>query len=92
MRAALLNPAGIFLRVEDVDVLTENHLPQITECDLPPGQYKWIADPNNPYGGAFWSVRWLQRREQDQLDKVAAGHAADRLAARRALRKLERGE
>jgi hypothetical protein len=92
MRAALLSPAGIFLRIEEVEQLTERHLPQIVECDLPTGQYQWIPDPDNPYGGAFWHVKWVQRVKQDLLDVEKAKNAAQTLAARRAARRTERGE
>lgn len=90
MRMALLSPAGVFLRMDDVEEPTERHLPQITECDLPPGRYKWVPDPDNPFGGAFWEMRWLARVEQDKLDVIAASQAAQRLSERRAQRKLDR--
>ena len=90
MRCALLSPAGVYLRMDEVDEPTENHLPQITECDLPPGKYKWVPDETNTYGGAFWEMRWLARIEQDKLDIVRAAQAAETLAARRAQRKLDR--
>ncbi len=59
IKAALLDEQGIFLRVDELDdesQLTDRHLPTITECDLPPGRYRWIADrtdKNNVYGGFF---------------------------------------
>lgn len=90
MRMALLSPAGVFLRMDDVAQPTDRHLPQITECDLPPGRYKWVPDPENPSGGAFWEMRWLARIEQDKQDVIAAAQAAQRLIDRRAQRKLDR--
>ena len=39
--AALLDAEGYFVRMEVPDEMTERHLPQITECDLPPNAYKW---------------------------------------------------
>lgn len=62
IKAALLDEQGIFLRIDEVAdeaALTERHLPQITTCDLPPGRYRWIAQPDdktNPYGGSFWPL------------------------------------
>ena len=43
VRAALLDENGIYLGIDLLpeDQLTEHHLPHITECDLPPGQYCW---------------------------------------------------
>src|SRR5688572_33292615 len=90
MRMALLSPAGVFLRMDDVEQPTANHLPQITECDLPPGRYKWVPDLENPFGGAFWEMKWLARVEQDKLDVIAASQAMQTLATRRAQRKLDR--
>src|SRR5688572_14868512 len=90
MRAALLDDNDVFIRVEEVVEPTNRHLPQITECDLPSGKYQWIADSNNPYGGAFWPVKWLERVEQDKRDVIAAAQAAQVLVQRRALRKVQR--
>lgn len=62
LKAALLDEQGIFLRIDELDdaeALTERHLPQITDCDLPPGRYRWVPDPDdnaNPYGGSFWPL------------------------------------
>jgi hypothetical protein len=79
VRAALLNERGIYLRMdelEDASQLTERHLPQITFCDLPPGEYRWIADEKNPEGGAFWPIKWLENREywrrQAAIEALAA--------------------
>ena len=43
-RAALLDEEGYFLRIDEVAELTALHLPQITDCDLPPDKYRWNAD------------------------------------------------
>jgi hypothetical protein len=64
IKAALLDERGIYLRMDEVQSesdLTASHVPSITECDLPAGKYKWIADATNEYGGAFWPVDWLKR-------------------------------
>lgn len=56
IKAALLDEQGVFLRMDQVKskaALTARHVPSITECDLPPGKYKWVEDKENPYGGAF---------------------------------------
>ena len=92
MKAALLDENGVFLRIDDVAVLTARHLPQIKVCDLPSGQYRWIADSANPMGGAFWPVKWLERKAQDVRDVQAARDAKHRLSLRRAKRKQDRGE
>jgi hypothetical protein len=42
--AALLDAEGYFLRMDSVAELTPLHLPEITECDLPPREYQWDAD------------------------------------------------
>lgn len=63
VKAALLDAAGVFLRVEELTSkadLTPRHIAKITQCDLPSGRYKWIADPSNKqYGGAFWPLTYL---------------------------------
>ena len=44
IRAALLDEGGRFVRIdslESADALTPRHLPQITDCDLPVGEYRW---------------------------------------------------
>lgn len=77
IKAALLNSEGVFERMDelgDASQLTPLHLPQISECDLPPGKYRWIADASNPYGGAFWSLAWLEH-------VAATAAAAERQAA-----------
>lgn len=77
IRAALLDEGGRFVRIdslESADALTPRHLPQITECDLPAGQYLWVAEPSvredgalaNPYGGSFWCLAWLRRAAEDR--------------------------
>lgn len=68
IKAALLNEQGIFLGIDeltDAGQLTEQHLPQITECDLPPGRYRWVQQDvtkANPFGGAFWPLPKQQER------------------------------
>lgn len=44
IRAALLDENDVYLGIEtlrDASQLTPRHLPEITEADLPPGQYRW---------------------------------------------------
>lgn len=53
MKCAVLGPGNVYLGMEEVGTPTDRHLPAITECDLPPGEYRWVADESNPYGGAF---------------------------------------
>lgn len=53
MRCAVLDADGVYIGMEEVDTPTARHLPQITACDLPPGEYAWQVDAGNPYGGEF---------------------------------------
>jgi hypothetical protein len=70
VKAARLDANGVYLGMDDLASpaeLTPLHLAQITECDLKPGEYRWIQEtgnPGNPYGGAFWSIAWLDRIAQ----------------------------
>lgn len=52
-RCAVLDANGVFVGMEEVDNPTDRHLPQITECDLPPGEYVWHAHDGNACGGEF---------------------------------------
>jgi len=64
IRAALLDDRGVFVRVDELESaeqLTQRHLPDVPECDLPPNEYIWID-------GAFWPLEWAQR--------IGADHAA----------------
>lgn len=95
LRAALIDANGVFLRMDelaDPREMTARHLPQITDCDLPSGKYKWVPDPMNPYGGAFWDLAWLKRVEDDRAAVLAAQEKEQRIAARRAARRRQRGE
>jgi hypothetical protein len=58
LKVALLDPKSrIYLgMVEVVNVDPLIHLPQITECDLPPGMFRWQEDCGNPFGGAFVQI------------------------------------
>lgn len=97
MRAALLDENGVFLRMDEVDTPTARHLPQITSCDLPPGRYKWIPG-DNPEGGQFVEVAWLERFEATrreaaeaavraaEFERIRRMPAAERRAARAAAR------
>lgn len=92
IQAALLDDADVYLRMDelaDESALTPRHLPQITVCDLPPGQYKWIAGAGE-FGGAFWPLSWLERVAADAAAVQASAKAAEKLAARRAARKTAR--
>jgi hypothetical protein len=80
IKAALLSaPAaggmGVYLRIDELaddSQLTDRHVPAVTECDLPAGKYRWLPDPGNPFGGAFWPINYLDRLAQDQVDIAAA--------------------
>lgn len=74
VRAARLDADGIYVGMDEFDDesgLTPLHLPQITECDRPPGKYKWLADAGNPFGGAFWPVEYLEKVERARSEAEA---------------------
>lgn len=82
IKAARLDAAGVYQGIDELpddSALTPSHLEQITRCDLQPGQYKWIADANNPYGGAFWPLKWLDLQDRLQQD-IAAAHQRRQIA------------
>lgn len=54
--------------LERVD-LTALHIQTVTECDLAPGLYRWVAHDGNAFGGEFKSVKWLEA--QARLDAAA---------------------
>lgn len=83
-RAALLDENGVFLRLDELGDKkpTKRHLPQITECDLPPGQYKWVPDTDNPSGGSFWPMKILDRMEEDRAAVKKANIKASRRGRR----------
>jgi len=92
VRAALLDENGVYLRMDelaDASALTSRHLAQIRSCDLPPGEYAWISDGKNPEGGAFWSVKWLERIEATRREVARAERRARTMAE---IRKLPSGE
>lgn len=68
IKAALLDaPAssgkGVYLRIDELPgeaALTDRHVPQITECDLPANEYVWVPNDNDP-PGAFWPKAWVER-------------------------------
>jgi hypothetical protein len=73
MKAALLGaPAasgkGVYLRMVEVaeDQLTDRHVPTITECDLPAGEYVWLPHDRNTYGGEFYPRKTLEIRAEDE--------------------------
>ena len=74
MHAALLDVRGVYLRMDEVEQLTEHHLPQITACDLPPGRYLWVPSESSEHGGAFWDLDWLRQICADH-DKACAVEA-----------------
>ena len=79
MKAALLDADGVFLRIDELASeadLTPRHLAAITSCDLPPGEYKWLPDAANPYGGAFWNIAWLQKRDDTQAQAAIEARIA----------------
>ncbi len=75
IKAALLDERGIYQRIDELDdeaKLTAQHLPQITECDLPAGEYAWQPAKDgdkNPFGGCFVP---LSRRERKAVRAARA--------------------
>lgn len=90
IKAALLDAQGRYLRIDELEDelgLTPRHLPQITECDLPPKRYRWIADPDNPARGAFWPVEWVEKIERTRAEAAQQRERAAAYKARRAKRR-----
>lgn len=88
VRAALLDEKGVYQRMDelaDAKALTALHLAQITACDLPAGEYLWIADDKNSMGGAFWPASWLASRE---ADRQAVLQAQEKIAELQRIRAL----
>lgn len=48
------------VEVDEAD-LGAQHLPQITECDLPANEYRWQPEEGNPLGGHFLPLPPKQR-------------------------------
>jgi hypothetical protein len=80
IRAALLDERGVYLRMDEVEELTDRHVPTITACDLPPGRYLWIPDETNTYGGAFWELDWLKRVTETRDKAIALKGSSERNA------------
>jgi hypothetical protein len=56
---AYIDQAGIyagFFYAKDAPPAGYSPLPQIDNCDLQPGRYRWVPDERAEYGGAFWPV------------------------------------
>lgn len=88
VRAALLDENGVYLRMDELAdraLLTPLHLERITSCDLAPGKYRWIADRDNLFGGAFWPLKWLARVERDAQAVQEAQEKAAQVDQLRAL-------
>src|SRR5690242_6805793 len=88
--AALLDENGVYLRMDelpDKSALTERHLPKITACDLPPGEYRWVPSPKrdktNPYGGQFVSIAWQKAIDETRAKALAEAAASPRRAPRK---------
>ena len=54
---------GVIDELQDASALTENHVPEITECDLPPGRYVW-----DPKGKTFVDQATIDRRNKPSLE------------------------
>jgi hypothetical protein len=59
-QAAVVDAKGVYLGmfVEGAEIPEgARRLPQIQECDLQAGEYAWVDDQENPFGGFFWPVK-----------------------------------
>lgn len=71
IKAALLDAAaasgkGKYIRIDelaDESALTENHVPEVTECDLPPGRYVW-----DPKEKTFVDQATIDRRNKPSFE------------------------
>ncbi|HYH68336.1 MAG TPA: hypothetical protein VD866_26825 [Urbifossiella sp.] len=72
VRAAKLDEAGVYVGMETLDPgeLTDRHLPQVTDCDLPPGRYRWDGTTFVPLPAV--TARKLTK-EPDALRAVVKG-------------------
>lgn len=77
IRCAQLDAQGVYQGMVEVEPaqLTDRHLPTITECDLPAGEYRWQADPANAFGGKFVPLRFeaVQAKLAAQAEREAGG-------------------
>jgi hypothetical protein len=79
VRAARLDEHGVYQGMDDLPAseLTPHHLSQISDCDLPPGGYRWDGQTFVPL-----PKRLAERalKEPDTLRAIAAGLNAVRAA------------
>lgn len=57
---AVIDERGVYLGMFASSFpIAEGHrrLQAIVECDLPVGEYAWVDDETNPFGGAFWPLK-----------------------------------
>lgn len=80
IRCAHLDAQGVYQGMVEIEPaqLTDRHLPTITECDLPPGEYRWQAEPvseANAFGGKFVPLKFdaIQAKLAAQAEREAAG-------------------
>lgn len=80
IRCAQIDAQGVYQGMVEVEPaqLTDRHLPTITECDLPAGEYRWVPEPvtdANPFGGKFVPLRFeaVQAKLAAQAEREAAG-------------------
>ena len=95
IKAALLDAEGNYLGMVELahqGLITERHLPQITACDLAPGEYRWVPDAGNPFGGAFWPLKYLAVRAALDEQLAAANEGTTALERHAATRAARRGD
>lgn len=77
IRCAQIDAQGVYQGMVEVEAsaLTDRHLPTITSCDLPAGEYRWGPDTANPFGGKFVPLKFevIQAKLAAQAEREAAG-------------------
>ncbi|MCS7002800.1 MAG: hypothetical protein NZ518_08125 [Dehalococcoidia bacterium] len=70
VRCALLDERDVYLGMVEVeeDRLTDRHLPEITDCDLPRGEYRWDREAR--------TFVPLPRRQRTEAGRPTFEHAA----------------
>ena len=76
IHCALLSADDLFVKMVEIEPgqLTDRHLTTITECDLEPWKYRWVANAKNSFGGAFWPLANMTalRAAEQEVNSVAA--------------------
>lgn len=83
IRCASIDAQSVYQGMVEIDdaELTDRHLTSIPECDLPPGQYRWIPEAGAPYGGQFVALKFLDAQARLQAADEKGVKAGDMNAA-----------